>query len=197
MTFIQQDLWYGKLVPSSHQTSKPSHTILWTFSRCNNLTSKVPDQHVHEHSHQRGGVCVLGWGGGRVGEGVSEFCLSHMLGLFWRGGGVEFWILLLFWWLHMHWYSLVFSANKCKWNNGRHPREHLNKKVLDQYVYTHPRSQIRVFAVDERNQNFRTFTGDTSNHILQEDTGTMEDIWPIKLQISVCICIHADWSGSL
>ena len=36
MMFIHQDLWYGKLVPSSHQSGKSSHTILCTFSRGNN-----------------------------------------------------------------------------------------------------------------------------------------------------------------
>ena len=36
VTFIHKDLWYGKLVPSSHQRSKFSHTILCTFSRGNN-----------------------------------------------------------------------------------------------------------------------------------------------------------------
>ena len=36
MTFIHQDLWNGNLVPSSHQRGKPSHTILYTFSRGNN-----------------------------------------------------------------------------------------------------------------------------------------------------------------
>ena len=35
MIFIHQDLWYGKLVPSSHQRGKPSHTILCSFSRGN------------------------------------------------------------------------------------------------------------------------------------------------------------------
>ena len=32
MTFNHQDLWYAKLVPSSNQRGKPSHTILCTFS---------------------------------------------------------------------------------------------------------------------------------------------------------------------
>ena len=36
MTFILQDLWYGKLVPSSHQRGKPIHTIFCTFNRGNN-----------------------------------------------------------------------------------------------------------------------------------------------------------------
>ena len=36
MIFIHQDLWYGKLVPNSHQRCKPSHTILCTFRRGNN-----------------------------------------------------------------------------------------------------------------------------------------------------------------
>ena len=36
MTFIHQDLWYGKLVPSSHQRGKPSYSILCPFNRCNN-----------------------------------------------------------------------------------------------------------------------------------------------------------------
>ena len=37
LTFIYQDQWYGKLVglPSSHQRGKPSHTILYPFSRGN------------------------------------------------------------------------------------------------------------------------------------------------------------------
>ena len=35
-TFLHQDLWYGKLVPSSHQRGKPSHTILCTISGGNN-----------------------------------------------------------------------------------------------------------------------------------------------------------------
>ena len=35
-TFIHQDLWYGKLVPSSHQRGNPSHTILCTFNIGNN-----------------------------------------------------------------------------------------------------------------------------------------------------------------
>ena len=36
MKFIHQDLDYGKLVLSSHQRSKPSHTSLCPFSRGNN-----------------------------------------------------------------------------------------------------------------------------------------------------------------
>ena len=32
MTFIHQDLWYEKLVPSSNQRGKPSRTILWTLT---------------------------------------------------------------------------------------------------------------------------------------------------------------------
>ena len=36
MTIIHQKLWYGKLVPTSHQRDKPSHTILCTFSGGNN-----------------------------------------------------------------------------------------------------------------------------------------------------------------
>ena len=36
MTFIHQDLWCGKLVPSSHQRGEPSHTILCTFNRGKN-----------------------------------------------------------------------------------------------------------------------------------------------------------------
>ena len=36
MTFIHQDLWYGKLVPCSRQKGKPGHTILCTFNRGNN-----------------------------------------------------------------------------------------------------------------------------------------------------------------
>ena len=35
MAFIHQDLWYGKLIPSSHQRRKPNHTILCTFNRGN------------------------------------------------------------------------------------------------------------------------------------------------------------------
>ena len=31
MTFIYQDLWYGKLVPNSHQRGEPSHIIFCTF----------------------------------------------------------------------------------------------------------------------------------------------------------------------
>ena len=31
MTFINQDLWYGDLVPSSDQRGKPSRTILYTY----------------------------------------------------------------------------------------------------------------------------------------------------------------------
>ena len=34
--YIHQDQWYRKLVPSSHQRGKPSHTILYTFSGGNN-----------------------------------------------------------------------------------------------------------------------------------------------------------------
>ena len=37
MTFIHHNLWYGKLVPSSHQRGKPSHTMLCSFNRGNNL----------------------------------------------------------------------------------------------------------------------------------------------------------------
>ena len=46
MTFIHQDLWYGKLIRSSHQRGKPSHTILCTFNRGNNRIWKsipIPD----------------------------------------------------------------------------------------------------------------------------------------------------------
>ena len=35
VTFIHQDLRYGKLVPSSHQRGKPMRTIFCTFNRVN------------------------------------------------------------------------------------------------------------------------------------------------------------------
>ena len=38
MTFIQQDLWYGKLVPGSRQRCKPTHTILALARDVNLLT---------------------------------------------------------------------------------------------------------------------------------------------------------------
>ena len=40
MTVIHQDLWNGKLVPSSHQRGKPSHNILCSFSRGDDRTWK-------------------------------------------------------------------------------------------------------------------------------------------------------------
>ena len=41
MALIHQDLWYRKIVPSSHQRDKPSHTVLCTFNRGNDRIWKV------------------------------------------------------------------------------------------------------------------------------------------------------------
>ena len=64
ITFIHQDLWYGKLVPSTHLKGKPSHTILCAFSRSNHRIWKgipISDCLREEWTHVNVSSCSGGF----------------------------------------------------------------------------------------------------------------------------------------